>query len=293
MIANINGVDCYLAIGPEGEGGYDVSYTEEGYRHTIMYKCDWNDHVKVLEGLRGGIVLGTRTAPHESPFLSGMYCLSVGTVKSIGFAGTVGGPGFKLAYIPATYGLPRFRFENGDPADPQADPTGKAWVRSVSRTSCEITQVPTGVYYWAGGPDNAKPVYESSVGILRSRVEINATKYLLKTPNIDSVLTLQGSVNEDIVYYGDTQFKKGALLFISANAEPAEDSLDGLTYNLEMVFIGNGYVDVGTGGTYTAYQPEWNEFLATDGKYYKITDNSAGTGRPPYRYSDFWTEIFG
>lgn len=286
----INGVPCTIYLGPDADQGITESYAEDGPKATVILQCFWDARHDLMDGLRGGIIAGTRQPPAPYPDGENLYCLRVTSCVGVKpYERPDGWVGYALARITAEFGIPLFDFEDHDPGAVGMDPSGWAYATTSTRTSCEVFSPPTGAYYWVNGPDAGKVVAGVTAGILRPKTEYAIKVHWMKTGHIDGIENLEGTVNEDVVQIGKTYYAPGTLLFISANIEPSPTSFGGRTWDYEYILIGNGPITDANGDVDNA--PTWNQFLGRDALYHTINSKADGTGARPYGWSSFWSKL--
>lgn len=274
MALTVNGISVTIAENGDG-GGISESVAENGPQATVQFKCAYADRWTVIKGLMGSVtsVGGTiiRTPPIPYPPLPTLFVTSIGTMK--GLRPIVDGTGW-LAYdeviIPANFTLPQWNFEG--PQDGRQDPSGLPYTTTRFRTSSEIFSPPGGSYFFPDG----KPITDSGVGFVRSRVEITMTRHMMPYPPLNASLFLQGTINDAPITLADYEFPIGTLLYLGMESpEPkAEPSTGALTYDLTFNFLGN-------------YVLTWNEYMKHDGLFYPINSVPDGSGQPPFFLADF------
>lgn len=294
----IGGVPCTIYWGEDGQShGIRESWPSEGPRATVHYLCAWSKRYQLMAALRGGVAGFVRVIPHQYPTSPNLICLSIGEVEGLkGRRDSNNWATYESAIIPAEYGIPAWDTVASAPDEPQSDPSGKAFTKTKMRASAEVFQPPLGAYYWKDGPDVGKKLNDSQIGIIRPRVEIQMTRLFAPFVPLDFARAYLGMLNDKPVYIADTIFQRGTLMLAAFDAGDGSDdgsgagSLEGKTFELQYTFVGNGYVDDGS-GTSTLIAPDWNQYLGSDGKWHFITTKSDGTGSTPYFYADYYEVI--
>ena len=125
--------------------------------------------------------------------------------------------------------------------DGQGDPSGMAYTVTKMKTSSEVFSPPGGAFFYKGGPNDGKPVEESTVGVPRTRVEIVMTRMYLPLMPMASVLNLAGGcVNNAPILIGNNAYPAGFLLFLTARRARIEKATGNLLQDVELSFLGNG-----------------------------------------------------
>ena len=282
----INGVPCSAYM----EDELVESYSDEGPRATVTFQCAWSQRQLLVQGLLGTVGLSggsiVRNLPYAYPYDQGAdnprRCLDIPEIRGVkpradvgNNSGGTGWPTYQYARVKAVFGIPAWQCVAGNPGG-QNDPSGLPYTVTKIKTSSEVFSPPGGSFYYKTGSNAGKPVEESTVGIVRPRVEIVMTRMSLPNLPLSNILFLSdGVVNQSEVTIGDYTFPEGCLLFLSANTEPRLEKATGnLLQDVEFNFLGNTEID-------------WNMFMDRTGEYVLINDKSDGSGNPPFGYDDF------
>lgn len=293
MAITINGVLAEVYFGEDGtQGGIQESWPEgQPARVVVHYSCAWSDRFALMAGLRGGVSGGVVVSPHAYPHSPNLVCVGIGEIKVVKPRVVDGFAVYDYAVVPAEYSVPQFDMTAGTLGAAYADPSGKPFTNTDWAVTVEVFQPPTGSYYWEGGAHAGKPVPDSSLGIIRPRIEFTLRRSWLPYPPLAFFAAYSGSLNDDDVVISDHTFPRGTLLLPGGQGGMVRDgSTEGRTGELAYTLVGNGPVQDGSGSTFT---PEWNHFLSPDGswQYVNLLPSSPAATKRPYRYTDFWDHL--
>lgn len=291
MAFQINGKDCTIFLGRDASGGFVEKWPLDGSgpSATGTIKCAWEDRYDVCRGLVASVTLAggqiARIAPYAYPPSPNLYVTSIDEIR--GLANAVDDTGWHTArdaLITVTFGVYTYDFDSdsgggGDPGGGGIDASGLPWTETRFRVSAEQLTIPGGTYYWVGGPDDGKPVPESQLSQVRSRIEITMLRKLLPYPPVAACELYAGTTNNDVVQLGDKQFEAGTLLFLNGDIDPVVAPDGTRAFDVTYSMLGNGQ-----GVT-------WNELLSADGTYYPINTEADGSGDGPYPPSDFYAGL--
>lgn len=287
---NILGVTCEVDLTNAGSNleratvmRYDPS---QGWSADVTLKCPWNSRFTVVRGLLGGPYATGRTItyllPATWPGVPWLYCTSLGDITGLKPSTNQisGWIEYQYALIPAHFSKPPWDAVGGSQAN-QGDPSGLPFTTTTFRTSAEVFQPPTGCYYYDGGTYDGKPVAESSVGVVRSRVEISMVRHRMPFIPLAESLQNQGFVNDAPVTFANYTFPAGCLLFTGMQVgEPTADPGTGnRCWDVAFGFLGNENLT-------------WNEYLDPSGEWVAINSASDGSGDPPFASVSF-ADLFG
>lgn len=273
-----------VSIYTEGLGDRAVveRWPSSGPEADVVFKAPYDQRYTVIKGLRGGMVATGRTftylPPLRYPPSPNLLCTAIGDVTGIkpSTDQSSGWLTYQFAIIPAHFSVPTWDAIGG----PVVDPSGLPFTTTKFKASAEVFTPPSGSYYYIDGPDAGKVVAESSVGIIRSRVEISMTRHFVPFPFLNDIMEWDGTVNDAPVTFGDRTFPRGCLMFAGADTDPVSNPISGeRCWDYTFLFLGN-------------FSIEWNEFMGLDGEWHLINDKADGSGSFPFEYVDY-NALFG
>jgi hypothetical protein len=300
-LLTINGVGAEIYLGEDGaSGGIEESWPEgQPARVSVAYKVPWADRYRFITGLRGGVSAGAVVLPHAYPPSPNLVCVGIGQIRGIKPKLSGGFLAYEDAIVPAEYGVPPFDFTGGVGGEGGggggvADPSGKAFTSTTWSITSEMFQPPVGSYYWEAGPSDGSVVAPSdaTLGLFRTRIEFQLRRSWLTTPQIYGALYYAGTVNASPVRIGDFTFARGTLWLagLGGGSERTE-SIDGRSGEQTYTLVGSGLVWNAAVAANSGTQVEWNQFMASDGKFYYVNDKADGTGSRPYTYTEYWNKL--
>jgi len=285
----ILGVPCTLVVDGDGSRAVAERYVSgEGWSADATIKCAWDDRFTVLKGLLGGLLYTGRTITYLQPFsyppLPALKCVSTGDITGLKYRTdqNTGWASYDSALIPAHFKVPTWdAIAGAGGQNEQSDPSGLPFTTTTFSASADIFQPPTGSYYYASGTYNTKPVQDSTIGLVRSHVQIKMTRHRMPFIPLDDIMNYDGTVNNAPIQFADRIFPTACLLFTGADtSEPTNDPGTGeRCWDITFNFLGN-------------YNITWNEVLDPSGNWVAVNDKSDGTGAAPYEEVDF-SVLFG
>jgi hypothetical protein len=298
MAIIVNGVTATVYLGEDGgSGGIEESWPEgQPAKVVVYYKVPWASRYAFIAGLRGGVSAGTVLLPHAYPHSPNLTCVGIGSIRNLKpKISSTGLVDYQWAIVPAEYGVPQFDMMGsggggggGGAGADYTDPSGKPFTNTDWQVTVETFQPPTGAYYWQSGPSAGKAIPDSTLGLIRSRVEFTIRRSWLAYPPLAFFMAYSGSVNSVPVRISDYVFRRGSLYLPGGQGGMSRDgSLEGRTGELVYTLVGNGPVSVNG----EPYVPEWNEYMAIDGSWQYANTEIDGSGDWPYRYSNFWAYL--
>lgn len=278
----VNGVSASIYVGEDGEsGGIVESWPESGPVATVHFKVPWAERHKLMQALAGPVItVGglTRRVPFAYPDSPNLYCMEIGQTRGLKYRTREDGWGsYESAVFPATFKVPAWQFEAGDPGDPNRDASGQPWTTTKIKTSGEVLSVPGGTYLWVAGPDAGKPVEESQLGIVRPKVEIEMTRHWMPWIPLAAIRAAVGKLNESPITIGDQVFAKGELLFAGANTSVDTDTMGNVVQEVGYTLLGQ--------------DSDWNTLIARDSSYRLVSTNGTTSGTTPFAYADWWATL--
>ena len=295
------GVPCALFVGDNEADAIVEQVTEQGPQATVKLKCPWSLRWDLYAALLGTTVMGEGGSfsihpPATYPTViveegSGgtglLICTAITAVTGIKYrtdpegtlTGMAGWGLYEFAVLTAVFTRPNWYHPAEDPGG-QADASGLPYTTTRIKTNSEVYNPPTGAYYYQAGKFQGQPIFEGSLGIMRNRAEISMVRHRFPALPLSRALTDGGCVNDDVVTFGDYDFAKGCLLFTGNNSDPTGDAGSVLiTQDVEFTFLGDS-------------ENDWNSVMDPDGVWQIVNSDSAGAGKPPFKYVDF-QKFFG
>jgi hypothetical protein len=278
---NIGGVTCTIDV---EAGVTEESPADGGPTADVVFKCAYGSRYALVKALRGYVTTSGKSInyhpPYRYPPSPNLVCSSIGTIR--GLQPKNDGSGwlvYKTAYVPAHFSVPTWTGFADQTNTP--DPSGQMYCTTKFKVSSEVFSPPGGSYYYTAGTNSGQAVEESSIGIIRSRVEISMTRHKFPFVPLNAIMGLEGAaVNSAAVTFADKTFPRGCLLFGGMTSDPQPDAATGDVYQeLEFTFLGNSSV-------------EWNAFMDRKGAYQLVNSKADGTGSPPFGYFSF-DALFG
>jgi hypothetical protein len=244
----INNVPVGWHTPDDGTGAISEQFGPQGPFATWVIKCDWNSRWSVVKGLLGTNILSgsttVRTPPMQYPdsakFGGTLWvCTSVSDIQgqSIQVDQTTGMPYYDDAIITANFSVPDY------------DTVGTTDLSAVSynttriRTSTEVYQTAAQTFYFPIVPATPTkyPLNNSSVGLLRSRAEIEVVRHLVAYPFLDLCMQLSGHINSTPMIWADKSYGVGSVLFLMGEIVPTVDPATGSRlFDVTLRFIANG-----------------------------------------------------
>ncbi len=193
-----------------------VSLTEKtggdsGPEVTAILKCAWKDRFAVVKGLLGSTTIGTnnrisRIYPFHYPPSRNLFCTAISSIVGIKpridqtgqETGLKGWITYDEAVLTCVFTNPSWAGQEPDQsgAPETADASGLIFTTTRFKTNCEIFNPPLGAYWYTEGAYAGKLVKDSSVGQVRSRVEISMTRHYMPKVPLGVLMITQGYVNE-------------------------------------------------------------------------------------------------
>lgn len=279
----IGGVACSIAM--EGDGGKGVveQYAPEPSAE-VVFKVPYASRNTVVLNLLGGVVASgwqiSRVPPLQYPPNPNLVCLSIGATTGIKpRTNHLGWVEYEYVLMPAHFGVPEWDSYTGVT---NPDLSGHRYTVTKFKNSSEIFAPPIGSFYYRGSDTyTGSPVAEASVGIVRSRSEIQFTRKLMPFVPVTDLMDTVGSVNSDAITLGDFEFPAGCLLFTGWDLEPRSDAASGVrVWDIVFNLLGNENIT-------------WNEFMNPGGHWVPINSKSDGSGDPPFASVAFSDLLFG
>jgi hypothetical protein len=201
-----------------------------------------------------------------------MLCTSLGDIKGLRpWTDATGWLQYDFAIIPVNFSVPTWSAID----QPSTDASGLHMTTTKFRGSPEIVAPPGDPYYYTAGSYSGKPVAESSVAIIKGKVEISMTRHQVPFPYLDGPLWLEGCANSSPVTFGDRTFPRGTLLFASFDSDFQPDPATGdPAWDYTFTLLGNDIQD-------------WNEVNDPTGELVLINTAADASGDFPYPYEDF------
>jgi hypothetical protein len=308
-LLEINGVDCNLYTGPDGEDTLGESHPPEGRRVTVWLICRWQDRLRLIAGLLGTVAYEDGTVVRTPPFAypvaeaddvtgpeaeggvypSRTFCTAIGGIRGVKWAadpdgsvtGLEGWGYYRYALIPAEFTTPPYLIEPlAGGGEGGGDMLGQAYCVSKTRIAGEMFSPPSGALKYKGGQFDGREVNDVNSSQIRVRYELSCTRVrmpLIPTATIDQ---FTGTVNANPFPLEDEQVAKGAALFMGANPQERSDPYDGqIVYDLELVWLVNADTSANGGPN-----PDWNYFLDPSGSWTQVI--KAADGNPVFPYAD-------
>jgi len=275
---NFLGAPVSIALEDMGDRAIVERWGPDGPEADVMFKCKWSDRYLVIKYLRGGVIGSGRTvtylAPASYPSSPNLKCTSIGELRGIKPRTLDSGwVEYEYAIVPAHFSTPTWD-AIGTTDSMNSDPSHAPMTTTRFRGSPEILTPPGGSYYYTSGTDSGKPVLDSTVGIVRSRVEISMTRHMIPFPLMDKLMFDVGCINDTTMVFADRTFPRGTVLFAAFDSDPvAEPSTGQKCWDYTFSFVAN-------------YSKDWNYFLDPHGEWVPINSKADGTGDPPFEYED-------
>jgi len=282
----IGGVTCTIVESGSGDGVVE-RVPEDGPEAVVTFQCAYAQRYTLIKALLGtSAVVGVapaqatvRTLAYAYPPSPNLVCVAIGDIRGLKPSTDASGwVQYKYARFAAIFRRPRWQFDTPPAPSGQNDPSGQPWTTTRFRASAETYTPPGGQYYYETGGNAGQKVEESSIGVVRPRVEVQLVRHWMPYAPLSFAVNGLGKVNLNPITIADYTFAKGYLLFSAIDSEKAADTLGNITFEWTYTFLGN--VDA-----------EWNQFQDGKGAWVYINTAANGSGNRPFSYYDFWSGL--
>lgn len=254
------------------DSGISEANPETGPQATVRFKCLWNDHYSLVQGLLG-LWTGTPPSntvyvgPYEYPPSPNLFCTSVSSIVGLGKPLVIASN-----FLNQTVGLPWITKQRAIVTAhftrPQWQPATSGGYFSIQFSGAgEFLTLPETTYRFGDGTPTNTPI-----GVLIPEAQITVTRYRMSFLPDYYMTLLCGQLNNTPFQIGNVTYAQGSLLFMPGNSSTESDVLGNLSYTAEYRFM---------------FRPvDWNYYLhpnRTTG-FAVVTD---GNGNSPYQYANF------